>query len=156
MNWERLLDTYKNIVGNEDGNDDIDYEENDCPLKDYNLIDRYNINELEPGMYIKYIKNVIDENDNIVEKVCGGGFFVKFLKSSKFYEMELLLKSTRLWKLRFIKYKIYAKKPATRISIKSNLLDCFKTEIEERRKEIDKRYNISEQPKKSYSVRFVN
>jgi hypothetical protein len=154
MNWEKLLDTYKNIVGDEDENDDD--EKNDDPLKDYNLINRYNINELEPGMYVKYIKNVIDENDNIVEKVCGGGFFIKILKGSKFYEMELLLKSTRLWKLKFIKYKIYAKKPATRSSIKSNLLDCFKTDIEERRKEIEKRYSISEKPKKNYDVRFIN
>lgn len=153
MNWEKLLDTYKTIVGDEDSNikDDV----ND-PLKDYNLINRYNINVLEPGMYIKYIKNIIDENDNIVEKVCGGGFLIKILKDSKFYEMELLLKSTRLWKLRFIKYKIYAKKPTIKTSIKNSLLNCFKTEIEERRMEIEKRYNVSEKPKKTYGVRFVN
>lgn len=157
MNWEKLLDTYKNIVGDDKNIDNnYDVEENDNPLKDYHLIERYNINDLEPGMYVKYIKNVIDENDNIIEKVCGGGFFIKILKGSKFYEMELLLKSTRLWKLRFIKYKIYAKKPSTRTSIKNNLLDCFKTEIEERRKEIEKRYNISEQPKKNYGVRFLS
>jgi hypothetical protein len=156
MNWEKLLDTYKNIVGDEDIDVDEDDKKNDDPLKDYNLIDRYNINELEPGMYVKYIKNVIDENDNIVERICGGGFFIKILKGSKFYEMELLLKSTRLWKLKFIKYKIYAKKPATRASIKNNLLDCFKSDIEERRKEIEKRYNMSEQPKKNYNVKFIN
>jgi hypothetical protein len=156
MNWEKLLDTYKNIVGDEDIDVDEDDKKNDDPLKDYNLIDRYNINELEPGMYVKYIKNVIDENDNIVERICGGGFFIKILKGSKFYEMELLLKSTRLWKLKFIKYKIYAKKPGTRTSIKNNLLDCFKSDIEERRKEIEKRYNMSEQPKKNYNVKFIN
>lgn len=89
-------------------------------------ITRENINDLIIGSYIKYIKD---------DKLIGGGFLIKVNNPSKIVYTELILKSNIIWKLRFIKYKVYMKKINI---IKNTLYDQYFTEIEIRKAELDK------------------
>ena len=89
-------------------------------------ITRDNINDLILGSYIKYIK------DN---KLVGGGFLIKINNIDKIVYTELILKSNIIWKLRFLKYKVFMKKPTI---IKNTLYDEYATEIEKRKIELDK------------------
>ena len=89
-------------------------------------ITRENINDLIIGSYIKYIKD---------DKLVGGGFLIKINNPTKIVYTELILKSNIIWRLRFIKYKIYMKKPHL---IKNTLYDQYSVEIEARKKELDK------------------
>jgi hypothetical protein len=92
-------------------------------------ITRDNINDLVIGSYIKYIKD---------DKLIGGGFLIKVNNPSKIVYTELILKSNIIWKLRFIKYKVYMKKIN---QIKDTLYNQYSVEIEHRKKELDEEIN---------------
>jgi hypothetical protein len=100
-------------------------------IDDYILITRDNIDSLELGSYIKYIKD---------DKLINGGFLIKIINADKIVYTELLLKSNIIWKLRFIKYKIYMKNNKTNI-IKKSLHEEYQDEISQRKKELDKEIN---------------
>ena len=92
-------------------------------------ITRENINDLVIGSYIKYIKD---------DKLIGGGFLIKVNNPSKIVYTELVLKSNIIWKLRFIKYKVYMRKIN---QIKDTLYNQYLVEIEHRKKELDEEIN---------------
>lgn len=96
----------------------------------YEYISRYDIDKLKLGMHIKYIKN---------NKLYNGGFLIDIINSDNIINMILILKSNIIWKLRFIKYKVYAK-PIDKFNRASNIQDIFKSEykdiIDKKTKEI--------------------
>lgn len=74
----------------------------------YTLITRDELSKLKLGSHIKYIKNIINQETNeIEEKIYNGGFLINILNKDKPYNTILVLKSNIIWKLRFIKYKVY-------------------------------------------------
>jgi len=134
MNWSELQNKVFNIT-NEDNE----------KLKDYVLITRNNLENLEIGMHIKYIKKSYDlETNEIKENVLNGGFLLDVLKGDKIATMELLLKSNIVWRLKFLKYDIYGKSKSkfnTQDNVKNNLKEIFKDVIEEKKKEYDVKLN---------------
>jgi hypothetical protein len=103
MNWEILNEEY--IINN---NSDIN---SNNKLNNYELISRNNLENLSLGMHIKYSKSEYDSEKNIIiDKIYNGGFLINILNANKIVNLILVLKSNIIWKLRFIKFKIYAKK----------------------------------------------
>lgn len=98
---------------------------------DYDYISRYDINKLKLGMHIKYIKN---------DKLYNGGFLVDIINPDNIVNLILVLKTNIIWKLRFIKYKIYAK-TIDKFNRSSNIQNIFKLEykdiIDKKTKEIE-------------------
>lgn len=119
MDWNILKDKVNEIT--EDNN--------------YNYISRYDIDKLKLGMHIKYIKN---------DKLYNGGFLVDILNNDNIVNMVLILKSNIIWKLRFIKYKVYGKQ-INNFNKSSNIQNLFKIEykniIDKRTKEIEDEIN---------------
>lgn len=109
---------------------EITEEEND-----YDYITRYDIDKLKLGMHIKYIKN---------DKLYNGGFLVDIINPDNIVNLILILKSNIIWKLRFIKFKIYAKS-MDKFNRASNIQNIFKSEykdiIDKRTKEIESELN---------------
>ena len=134
MNWEILNKEY-NINNNSDIN-------SNNKLNNYELISRNNLENLSLGMHIKYSKSEYDSEKNIIiDKIYNGGFLINILNTNKIVNLILVLKSNIIWKLRFIKFKIYAKKienftkPKINI-IKDDMRNRFKNEIEIRKKKL--------------------
>lgn len=129
MNWDLIS---KNI-SNEDNSE-------------YILITRDNIDELKVGSYIKYMKD---------DKMVSGGFLLKVLEPTKIVYTELLLKSNIIWKLRFIKYKIYMKNKKINV-----IFNEYKDEILNRKKELDEEINSKLQTinlnKNKYKININN
>jgi uncharacterized protein YpmS len=95
-------------------------------------ITRDNLNSLELGSYIKYIKD---------DKLISGGFLIKIINPDKIVYTELVLKSNIVWRLRFIKYnKIYKINNKINV-IKNSIYDEYKQEIADRKVELDKEIN---------------
>lgn len=109
MNWNELYDI-------------IDSNQFD----NYILIDDTNIELLEKGNHVKYLK------DN---KLYNGGFLIKIIdyNPKKLINTFLVLKSNIIWKLRFNKYKIYVKK-------KENKIDSLKELYNHEIKKINSNY----------------
>lgn len=116
----------------------------------YEYISRYDIDKLKLGMHIKYIKN---------NKLYNGGFLIDIINSDNIVNMILILKSNIIWKLRFIKYKVYAK-PIDKFNRASNIQNIFKSEykdiIDKRTKEIESELNkkLENIKKKNYKIEF--
>ena len=96
MNWNNLKLECFNIV---------DKNKNNL-LNNYELITRSDLDKLELGMHIKY---VIYKEDEKSPKIYNGGFLINILNKDNIVNMILVLKSNIIWKLRFMKYKIYGK-----------------------------------------------
>ena len=132
MDWNNLYNIFKNTKDTKDNKDD---------LEDYILLSRDNLDNLELGMHIKYIKSEYDEKkQKYIDRIVSGGFLVKVLNGDKIVNMELLLKmGSSLIKLRYIKYKIYGKKV---VKNKSHLLDEFNNDIEfiQKKEEVINKY----------------
>ena len=130
MDWS-ILEKKVNDITNEDKYD---------PLYDYEYIDRYNLDKLQIGMHIKYIKKTSDQNTGVVYN---GGFLVNILNGDKVVNMVLILKSNIIWKLRFIKYQVYGK-PINKLKktrIKDDFREIYKDEINLRKKELNDKLN---------------
>lgn len=132
MDWNNLYNIFKNTKDTKENKDD---------LEDYILLSRDNLDNLELGMHIKYIKSEYDEKkQKYIDKIVSGGFLVKVLNGDKIVNMELLLKvGSSLIKLRYIKYKIYGKKI---VKNKSNLIDELNnnTEFIQKKEEVINKY----------------
>jgi len=136
MDWTLIK---KNILSN---NDNLESD-------NYILITRANINDLVVGSHIKYIK------DN---KILNGGFLLKLINNDQPVNLILLLKTNIIWKLRFIKYDIYMKKPITKINIiKNTLYNEYMNEIEQRKKELDEEITskINNIDKNNYKINII-
>jgi hypothetical protein len=141
MNWNQIrehIDISKST--NLSKSTDLSIENK---LDDYNLITRYNINDLEIGMHIKYIKSNLNPLTNQYEdKIMNGGFLIEILNPSQIVNMIFILKTNIIWKMRFIKFKIYGKKKEnfTNYNLNANpkheLYQIFKTEIDARKNEL--------------------
>lgn len=134
MDWNNLYNIFKT-------KDTKDTKDEKSELEDYILLSRDNLDNLELGMHIKYIKSEYDEKkDKYIDKVVSGGFLVKVLNGDKIVNMVLLLKvGNSLIKLRYIKYKIYGKKI---VRNKTNLIDNFNndTEFIQKKEEVINKY----------------
>lgn len=126
MNWK----TIHNKIGLQKRiTDDID--------DNYTLITRDNLSDLKLGVHIKYIKNVFNPKTNeIEEKIYNGGFLINILNKDKPYETILVLKSNIIWKLRFIKYKVYKLN-----AIKNELRKQFDNILDEKMVKFQKTYD---------------
>ncbi len=136
-------------------------------LKDYILISRHNLDDLEIGMHIKYIKKAFNvETGEVEEHIYNGGFLLDIINGDKIVKMDLLLKSNIVWKLKFLKYEIYGKSKDKfntsdniKNNIKNNLKDIYKDIIDERKKEYDLILNDKlktiNQSKSKYKIDFV-
>jgi len=83
MDWS-ILEKKVNDITKDDEND---------PLYDYEYIDRYNLDKLQIGMHIKYIKKTLDlETGKEIGVVYNGGFLVNILNGNKIVNMILILK----------------------------------------------------------------
>lgn len=145
MDWSNYKKKYEDITGdtiltNTKKSNGI----ND--LTNYVIVTRDNIDILEIGCHIKYIKNIFDINTNkTYEKIFNGGFLLEITDEDKMHTLTLVLKSNITWKMRFIRYKVYAKlKKDFNYDNKNKVVeDHFRTEhadlIEQRKKEIDKK-----------------
>ena len=151
MDWS-ILEKKVNDITKEDEND---------PLYDYEYIDRYNLDKLQIGMHIKYIKKTLDlETGKVHQVVYNGGFLVNILNGDKIVNMVLILKSNIIWKLRFIKYQVYGK-PINKLKktrIKDDFREIYKDEINLRKKELNDKLNneldIINKSKDKYKVIF--
>lgn len=163
MNWKDLTVKYHKIISNDDNesqndnneskNDDNESQndlqnesqnESQDKLQDYIKITRNNLIDLEIGMHIKYIKKEIDPiTKKEIDKIYSGGFLTKILNPDKIVLMELVLKSNIIWKLRFIKYDCYGKKPENfKINKSINKLhSAFESEINKRKEELNIQQN---------------
>ena len=144
MDWSNYKQQYEKITGNTiQPNTKKSSGIND--LTNYILVTRDNVDILEIGCHIKYIKNVFDINTNkTYEKIFNGGFLLEITDGDKMHTLTLVLKSNITWKMRFIRYKVYAKlKKDFNYENKNKVVeDHFRNEnadlIEQRKKEIDK------------------
>jgi hypothetical protein len=167
MDWNNYKKKYEDITGeiiNTNTNTKKSKGIND--LTNYTLITRDNVNILEIGCHIKYVKNVLDINTNkTYEKIFNGGFLLEIVNGDKMHTLDLVLKSNITWKLRFIRFKIYAKlKKDFHYENKNKVVeDHFRNEnaeiIEQRKKEIDKKVQdklklIQSKQKKDHYVLF--
>lgn len=144
MDWNNYKQKYQDITG-DTINTDTKKSNGINDLTNYILVTRDNIDILEVGCHIKYIKNVFDINTNkTYEKIFNGGFLLEITDGDKMHTLTLVLKSNITWKMRFIRYKIYAKlKKDFNYENKNKVVeDHFRNEnaelIEQRKKEIDK------------------
>ena len=156
MDWNNYKNKYEDITGeiiniNNSTNTNLNNLTKSNGINDLNnyiLITRDNIDDLEIGSHIKYVKNVFDLRTNkTYEKIYNGGFLLEIIDSDKMYTLTLVLKSNIIWKMRFIKYKVYLKSKNNFIYNKSHLPnnkieDYFRNEniieINKRKSEIDK------------------
>jgi len=151
MDWS-ILEKKVNDITKDDEND---------PLYDYEYIDRYNLDKLQIGMHIKYIKKTLDlETGKEHQVVYNGGFLVNILNGDKIVNMVLILKSNIIWKLRFIKYQVYGK-PINKLKktkIKDDFREIYKDEINLRKKELNDKLNseldIVNNKKDKYKIIF--
>ena len=166
MDWNNYKKSYEDITG-----EVVEIKRNKSnginDLTNYKLITRENIDDLEIGCHIKYIKNVFDiETNKLYEKTYNGGFLVEIVDGDKIHTLTLVLKSNITWKMKYIKYKVYAKAKKDfykQENENKQFEDHFRNdnieEINERKKEIDKRVqdklkNIQKQNKKNHFVLF--
>ena len=144
FDWKILHDKVDEIISDNENKNTIKKKKKD-PLDGYIEITRNNLEDLEIGMHIKYIKKVYDlDKDIYYESVYNGGFLVDIKKEEKVYEMVLVVKSNIIWNLRFIKYKIYGKpiKNFNRSNlVKNSFRDIFEDEITKRKKELEEEQN---------------
>jgi len=140
-------------------------KENIDPLENYIEITRNNLDDLEIGMHIKYIKKELNlETGKSTERVYNGGFLLEIKKGEKIYEMILVVKTNIIWNLRFIKYKIFGKKQENFVKktdqIKDDFKELFGDLITERKKELEEEQNdkIREimSKKNKYKIVFSN
>jgi hypothetical protein len=161
MDWKKYYDEFADITKN----DKIVKSKGIDDLTNYKEIGRYNLSNLKIGMHIKYVKNVYDmRTDKTYEKIYNGGFLLNIINPDKVVEMVLVLKSNIIWKMRFIRYKIYGKdpelfvKPQSEISIINKIAKEFKDDIEKKKEELRNRYavdpNIIAEKKKKYNIIF--
>ena len=149
MNWNQIQEHINVSKSLKISTDDNSLKiSTDDKLKKYNLISRHNINELEIGMHIKYIKNILNPLTNqYEEKIMNGGFLIDIINPSQIVNMIFVLKTNIIWKLRFIKFKIYGKKKEEfensnlDTNSKHELYQIFKTEIDARKNEITNEQN---------------
>ena len=116
------------------------------PLDDYIEISRNNLEDLEIGMHIKYIKKELNlETGEETDKVYNGGFLLDIKKGDKIFEMVLVVKSNIIWNLRYIRYKIFGKKSENFTKktdkIKDDFREMFGDLISERKKELQEEQN---------------
>jgi len=141
MNWRQINNNINQFKSNLKSKSEVDES-------DLIEITRNNINDLVLGSYIKYIKD---------DKLVGGGFLIKINNIDKIVYTELILKSNIIWKLKFLKYKIFMKKSTI---IKNTLYDQYADEIETRKKELDKeitdKINIINSNKNKYKIHINN
>jgi len=145
MDWSKYNNSYENITGEKLVIDKIVKSKGINDLTNYKIITRDNIDDLKIGCHIKYIKNIFDINtDKIYEKIYNGGFLVEIIDGNIMHNLTLVLKSNITWKMKFIKYKVYAKfKNNFHYENKDKQFqDNFRNEnineINNRKKEIDK------------------
>ena len=164
MDWKKYYDNFLEITNGDNKVKSIKSKGID-DLTNYKLIGRYNLSDLKIGMHIKYVKNVFDMRTNqTYEKIFNGGFLLNVLNSDKVVDMVLVLKSNIIWKMRFIKYKIYGKDPElfaktdTNNTIINKIADEFKDDINKKKEEIRNRYaidtNMIAKKKKNYNIVF--
>jgi hypothetical protein len=113
----------------------------------FNIVKKIHYDDLKKGMHIKYIKNMYDyEADKFIEKVCNGGFLIEIENGDKIIDLKLVVKTNIVWKLRFIKYTIYAKDPddfyRESIEVKNTAYEENKEAIEKRKKELHQQMEI--------------
>lgn len=155
MDWLTLQKKVYDITKNENTDD---------PLYDYELISRYNLDKLEIGMHIKYIKKAYNLNTGVSEdKIYNGGFLIDILNGDKTVNLTLLLKSNIIWKLKFIKFKIYGKSKSkfnNTNKLKNNLREEYKDILQLKMKEVDdilnKEIEIINKNKHKYRVNINN
>jgi len=116
------------------------------PLDGYIEINRNNLEDLEIGMHIKYIKKELNlETGEETDRIYNGGFLLDIKKGDKIFEMVLVVKSNIIWNLRYIKYKIFGKKSENFVKkteiIKDDFREMFGDLISERRKELENEQN---------------
>jgi hypothetical protein len=172
FNWIKLHNKVEEIVSDTDlkkikKNNITNKKETDFIdlLDGYTEITRNNLDDLEIGMHIKYIKKELDlESGETFERVYNGGFLMEIKKGDKIYEMILVVKSNIIWKLRFIKYKIFGKKSENFVKktdrIKDDFREMFGDLISNRKKELEDEQNkkIKEivSNKNKYTIIFEN
>ncbi len=155
MDWQALQKKVYSITENDNLDD---------PLNEYELISRYELDKLEIGMHIKYLKKVYNLNTGLEEeKIYNGGFLIEILNGDKTVNLTLLLKSNIIWKLKFIKYKIYGKSQSKfngTNKLKNNLREEYKDIIQLKMKEVDnilnKKIDIINKNKHKYRVDMNN
>jgi hypothetical protein len=169
MDWNNYKKKYEDITGeiiDSNVNPNTKKSKGINDLTNYTLITRDNVNMLEIGCHIKYVKNVFDINTNKThEKIFNGGFLLEIANGDKMHTLDLVLKSNITWKLRFIRFKVYAKfkKDFHYENNNKAIEDHFRNEnaeiIEQRKKEIDKKVQdklklIKSKQKKDHYVLF--
>ena len=100
-------------------------------LKDYILITRNDIDKLKIGYHIKYINR-----GNIKD----AGILIDVINPEKPIYTELLLKSSGLWTINFLRFDIYMKTNTT--ENEKSLREIYKNEINEKKIEYEKEINI--------------
>jgi hypothetical protein len=147
LDWKVLHNKVDEIIS------DVDFtkkskniNDNSDPLDGYIEIGRNNLEELEIGMHIKYIKKELNlETGEMSERVYNGGFLLDIKKGDKVYNMVLVVKTNIIWNLRFIKYKIFGKKKEdfsnNTSKIKDDFREMFGDLITERKKELEEEQN---------------
>ncbi len=135
------------------------------PLDGYIELGRNNLDNLEIGMHIKYIKKEFNlETGETSERVYNGGFLLDIKKGDKVFEMILVVKTNIIWNLRFIKYKIFGKKMKNFANkndkIKDDFREMFGDLIAERKKELEQEQNEKireiKSKKNKYKIAFGN
>lgn len=134
-----LKQLYTDIVSNGD------------PLYGYQLIDRNHINDLKIGMHIKYVKRILNPiTQQEEDKLCDAGSLLKIINAKRIFELILQTSNKRI---RFLKYKIYAKTDSIQ-----QFYNLFKHDIEKRTlemtKEQMKKIHLIEQNKHNYKIEF--
>ena len=143
MNW--------NLLNSEEINND--------ELNNYELITRNDLDKLKIGMHIKYIKKMYNlETDKIENKIYNGGFLINILNIDNPINLILIVKSNIIWKLHFIKYKIYGKQINKFNNIQNNFKELYKNEILEKNKkdylEVQKLMDEINKKKNNYKIIF--
>jgi hypothetical protein len=161
MDWNNYKNKYEDITGeiiniNNSTNTNLNNLTKSNGINDLNnyiLITRDNIDDLEIGSHIKYVKNVFDLRTNkTYEKIYNGGFLIEIVDGNMMHTLTLVLKSNIIWKMKFIKYKVYMKPkeyfyknispPQYKYQNENYIEDKFRNdneiEINRRKKEIDK------------------
>lgn len=140
LNWIKIHNKVGKTVS------DIDFVKKNINLTEqldgYIEITRNNLEDLEIGMHIKYIKKELNlDTGESLDRIYNGGFLLEIKKGEKVFEMILVVKSNIVWNLRYIKYKIFGKKKEnfTRKTdiIKDDLREMFGDLISKRKKELE-------------------
>jgi hypothetical protein len=152
MDWDNI---YSNITNQDINNKSLGIDD----LTNYTEIQRDNVSNLKIGSHIKYIKNISNkENSTISEKILNGGFLLEIINKDHIVNMVLVLKSNIIWKLRFIKYKIYMKEPNNfnrsklESTLKITLQKILKDDITQKKIELDNRFKIKDVKNKDYNI----